>query len=126
MTDFSQALRDLSEPAPRGDRIKAAIQRAARLAGLSYWRAFDIWYGKARRVELEEAEKIQTALRRKIEEATRNELHDLRTRLMRLESLLVQTDPDFHRPTVDQVRDQMRGLGGMDRALAPAAKGRGR
>lgn len=34
--------------APRiGDRTKTQIQRAARAVGLTYWQAFDIWYGKA-------------------------------------------------------------------------------
>ena len=51
MTDPAAALRELSEPWSRGDRVKAAIQRAARRADLAYWRAFNIWYGKARRIE---------------------------------------------------------------------------
>lgn len=34
--------------APRiGDRTKTQIQRAARAVGLTYWQAFDLWYGKA-------------------------------------------------------------------------------
>jgi hypothetical protein len=97
LTDVSAYLRELSEPWERGDKIKAAIARAARAAGLSYWRAFDIWYGKARRIEPAEADRIQAALQRKSEQRARNEFHELRTRLLRLEALLVQTD--FHRPT---------------------------
>jgi hypothetical protein len=118
MTDVSASLRELSEPWERGDKIKAAIARAARAAGLSYWRAFDIWYGKARRIEPAEAARIEAALRHKSEERDRNELHELRTRLLRLESRLIQTDPDFHRETIDQVRKQSGQLGGMDRTLA--------
>lgn len=30
-----------------GDRAKRQIERAARAAGLGYWQAFDLWYGKA-------------------------------------------------------------------------------
>jgi hypothetical protein len=112
------ALRELADPRPGGDRVKAAIDRAAKRAGLSYWRAFDIWYGKARRVEEFERDAISEALNKKREEAARNEFHELKTRLLRLESILVQTDPDFHRPTVDGVREQMRGLGGGNRTLA--------
>ena len=88
MTDLSAALRELSEPSPSGDRIKAAIDRAARRAGLSYWRAFDIWYGKARRVEPDECVRINEALEKRREEAARHELHDLKTRIARLEALL--------------------------------------
>src|SRR5947209_14578977 len=40
-----------------------AIDRAARAAGLSYWRAFDIWYGKARRIDAHEAAQINEAIR---------------------------------------------------------------
>jgi hypothetical protein len=118
MTDLSASLRALSEPWERGDKIKAAIARSARAADLTYWRAFDIWYGKARRIEPDEAARIQAALQRKSEEHARNELHELRTRLFRLEALLVQTDPDFHRPTIDQTRKAVRDMGRDDRPLA--------
>ena len=97
MTDAAAALRELSEPWSRGDRVKAAIDRAARRSGLSYWRAFDIWYGKARRIEQVERTRIAEALEHKRNEATRNELHELRLRLVRLEAILARSDPDFHR-----------------------------
>jgi hypothetical protein len=116
--DPAAALRELAEPWSRGDRIKVAIDRAARRAGLSYWRAFDIWYGKARRIEPSEIDAIEHALLKRRKEVTRNELHDLRTRLARLEALLVQTDEEFHRPELDRLRSPDGGLGGMDRALA--------
>jgi hypothetical protein len=124
LTDVSASLRELSEPWQRGDKIKAAIARAARAAGLSYWRAFDIWYGKARRIEPAEAARIAAALQRKSDEHARNELHELRTRLLRLESLLIQTDPDFHRETIDQVRKQRGQVGGVDRSLVKANRTR--
>lgn len=97
MTDLAAALRELSEPWERGDRIKAAIGRAARLSGLSYWRAFDIWYGKARRVEADEQQRIAEALTKRREEAARHELHDLRIRITRLEALLSRAHQDTHR-----------------------------
>lgn len=94
---IADALRELSEPRAPGDRVKAAIARAARLSALSYWRAFDIWYRKARRIDAHEAAQINEALRIKREKAAINEYQDLRTRLAKLESLLVQKHPDFHR-----------------------------
>lgn len=115
--NIQKALKELAEPRPGGDRTKQAIDRAARRAGLSYWRTFDLWYGKARRIEPFEIDAITDALQRKRKEATRNELHELRTRLARLESLLAQTDPDFHRPTIDRLRESAGGFGGMDRSL---------
>ncbi len=109
MVDCVKALQELAEPSARGDRVKAAIERAARLSGLSYWRTFDLWYGKARRVEEFEIKAINNALVKKRAEGTRNELQELRIRLARLESLLAQTDEDFHRETLTQVRTQLRG-----------------
>ncbi len=95
---LADALKELAGEGTRGDRTKAAVGRAARLCGLSYWRTFNLWYGKAHRVEESERASIAAALDRKRQEAARNELHELRTRLLRLEALLAQTDQDFHRP----------------------------
>ena len=120
--DVRAALHELAEPWSRGDRVKAAIDRAARAAGLSYWRAFDIWYGKARRIEPAEIARIQAALQRKNEERNRNELHEIRLRVARLEALFVQKDPEFHRPAADQgsrpIRPLGRAAGVPDRPLA--------
>lgn len=107
--EVAAALHDLADPRPRGDRIKSAIERAAKRAGLSYWRTFDLWYGKARRIEQFECDAITDALKAKRDQETRNELHDLRLRLARLETILVQTDPDFHRPTLDALGSPLRG-----------------
>lgn len=113
--DYAAGLRELSEPWGRDDKIKAAIQRAAKAAGLSYWRAFDIWYGKARRIEADEAQRIADALQKKSEGEARNEFYDLRSRLLRLESILVSTDPDFHRQDIDLARAHLRQVGGTSR-----------
>jgi hypothetical protein len=86
--DAAEMLRELSEPAPRGDKVKRAIDRAARAAGFSYWRAFDLWYRKARRVEDFEISQLNEALRLKRERTAANELHDLKTRIARLEAAL--------------------------------------
>lgn len=97
----SAALRELSEPWTPGDRVKAAIQRAARLSGLSYWRCFDLWYDKARRIDASEMTAIADAVAKKREREARNEFQELRTRLAKLEARLAQVDEDFHRPTID-------------------------
>lgn len=99
-SEFSAALKELSMPWPDGDKLKRKIDRAARAAGLHYWRAFDIWYGKARRIDAHEAEQINEALRLKREKAVANEYHELKARLAKLESaLLVQGNPNVHRET---------------------------
>jgi len=108
MSDIATALKELAEPWAPGDRIKVAIDRAARRAGLAYWRAFDIWYAKARRVEQHEIDAIADAVAKKRKEDARRELHDLRTRITRLESALALSDPDFHRPSLDALGASLR------------------
>jgi hypothetical protein len=103
-----EKLKQLSEPRLAGEPKKSAIARAAKLAKLSYWRAWDIYYGKARQVEHYEIERIEAALDRKIRLEACNELSQLRLRLARLETLLVQTDADFHSPTTDFIGQQLR------------------
>jgi hypothetical protein len=90
-------LKALAEPLSSGERIKTAIDRAARLAGLSYTRAWDIWYGKARRIEDAEAEAIAYALKQKNIEDACNELAQIRLRIARLESILVLSNEEFAR-----------------------------
>ena len=106
--DASAALRELAQPWAGGEKVKIAINRAARQAGLSYWRAFDIWYGKARRVEQSEIEAINEALAKKRREDARNELQQIWTRLIQLEARMAQTDPDFDRELFVPLRQAVR------------------
>lgn len=108
MTTYSQALRELSEPRPVGDLVKRAIERAARITGLQYWRAFDIWYSKARRIDAEEAERIADALQKKREDEARNEIHDLRTRLLKMESRIAAEAANRTSPSLGGVRPRLR------------------
>lgn len=108
MTTYSQALRELAEPRPSGDLVKRAIDRAARAVGLDYWRAFDIWYGKARRIDAHEAERIADALQMKREEDARNDLQDLRTRLLKVESRIAAETANSNRPRPVLTRAQLR------------------
>lgn len=97
----------LQELGGRG-RVKVAVDRAAKLAGLSYWRAYDIWYGKARRIEDFEIEKITKALGGLKQRAARNELRELKDRLARLEARLAEGDTDFYRQDVDGLGETLR------------------
>jgi hypothetical protein len=121
MSEYADALRELSEPWPSGDRVKTAIARAAHLSGLSYWRAFDVWYRKARRIEQFEQDQITEALRIKRERNAANELHDLKIRIARLEASLTAGNADRHRADVDASRRALRGVGGVG---GPLAQGR--
>src|SRR6478752_2315465 len=61
LVEAAIGLRRLAEPIPAGDRVKAQIDRAAKAARLSFTRASDLWYGKARRVDPVELEAIRNA-----------------------------------------------------------------
>lgn len=69
----------LISPPMEGANIKARIARAARLTGLSYWRTWDLWYGKARRIDAHEADVIRTARRRRAESSRVDELTSIAT-----------------------------------------------
>jgi hypothetical protein len=58
----SRALQKLAEPVERNEHLRVIVQRAASLAGLSYWRTFDLWYAKARQLEEQERVSILAAL----------------------------------------------------------------
>lgn len=118
MSDPAKWLRELSEPWAGGEKVKTAIARAAKLSGLGYWRAFDIWYAKARQIETYEIEAIAEAIRAKNEKDGRNELRELKARLTRLESLLAAGDAHFHSPSIDHARELARQLSGQGRSMA--------
>ena len=118
MSDAAVMLRELSLPWASGERMKSVLDRTSRLARLTYWRTYDIWYGKARRIEPHEIEQIAEALRIKTEKAARNEFHELKIRLARLEASLSARDPDFHSPDIDHLRSLDRQRGGKNRPMA--------
>jgi hypothetical protein len=105
--ETAQALRQLAEPSPVGDRIKCAIGRAARRAGLSYWRTYDLWYGKARRVDAIEVAKIKAARVGRSQGDAREYFEWART-LDALAERASRVDEEFARPYADAMRDLAR------------------
>lgn len=102
------SLREIAGARLAGDPVKQAIDRAARIAGLSYWRAYDIWYGKARRIEDFEERQILEALEKRRKLVARNEISDLRTRLAALEARLLSEDEEFHSENIGAIRNGLR------------------
>jgi hypothetical protein len=58
----SKSLKQIAAPIERDEPIRLIIERASARAGLSYWRTFDLWYQKARRLEIRERDAIQATL----------------------------------------------------------------
>lgn len=57
----SRQLRKLAGSRSADDSMRDLIERAAVKIGASYWRAFDLWYGKARQLLAHEKDSIITA-----------------------------------------------------------------
>jgi hypothetical protein len=111
VTDASNLLHELAAPQDRGETMKEILERTARAAKLAYWRTYDLWYEKARRVEPAEIDQIREALRIKNERAAANELNELKYRLAKLEAYFSSGDADFHRPSIDFARETVRRAG---------------
>jgi len=77
---------------------------------LSEGREREIWEGKARRIDAEEAAVLRRA---QIEEAKR-EQQELRQRLVRLDAALAVVDEEFHGETRTFLRSQVGGFRGVD------------
>lgn len=83
-TEMSSGLRRLAEPVRAGESVKALIGKAARRAGLSYGRAFECWYGRAK-VRAEEMDRVRALIQAKEQETINAEIVELRARLAALE-----------------------------------------
>lgn len=93
-SEAAEGLRRLASPRPENDRVKTAIARAARRAGLSYWRAFDLWYGKARRIDAAELRAIRDAELSKAKES-KNDLIALAEDFTALAQRASRLDPEM-------------------------------
>lgn len=96
MSDVSALLKELAGAGARGDKIKAAIDRAANASGLSYWRTFDLWYAKAKASDAERDAILSALVEQKIADE-RNALHELKLAQLRMESRLNQMEEALRR-----------------------------
>lgn len=108
--DIAKALKALSEPHLRDEKMITIIERSAQMAGLSYSRAYEIIYGRARRIEPAEIARISDALDRKNQRDARHELRELQIRIAKLETYFVQTDEAFHRSDLAAISEILRSL----------------
>lgn len=123
MKNLCDQLKQIAEPINRGEKINEVIGRVAKrvkVVGLngdpqsmSFSRVYEIWYGRAKRIDQREIDAIEAAKDKRLREIARNELHDIKSRLALLESRLAQTDADFHRETIDALGSLSSGLGGL-------------
>lgn len=120
--EMQSGLRRLAEPIPAGDSVKQQIVRAARAAGLGYWRASDIWYGKARRIDAHELEAVRVARLRKTEEKN-HELSAIAADFEALAERIALLAAGVDRSEADRARvlaGRIRGLAASDGLTAGA------
>ena len=102
MNDLAPLLKRLSSTINQEEKIDVVIGRAARRAGLSYSRAFNIWYGKARRIEPHERAAILAAIAEQTITDEKNEHHEIAIRLARAEARLSQLETALNRAVADR------------------------
>ena len=113
--EASEGLRALGRASGPSDPVKAQIARAARQAGLPYWRAFDLWYRKARRVQAAEIEAIRAARAVRAQERSdelaglASDFEALAERVSRLAARSGGADADALRALARRSRDLAEG-----------------
>ncbi len=118
-------LRRIAEPRPVGDRVKAAIYRAAKRVGRPTQRVEHLWYGEARLVKAEEMDAIRRVDEARLakEQSAREQAAELGALFSGIAERLRTIDPDFHRDDVATFLDAARLLGAPHRPLADEAQG---
>lgn len=117
-------MQQIAEPRPVGDKVKAAITRAAKAVNhflsdedrLSYGRAEDIWRREARRIDAGEMDAIRAAHERR-NRTFREELREASALADRLERLAAVAIPIPDHPATAEIRGEARQAQRTARAL---------
>ncbi len=104
-------LREIGKKVLPGEKGEHVIGRVASEVGLKYSRAFELWYGRVRRIEPFEREQIREALARLELRWLENELHNWRIALARMETKAASLRADLDRPRFDLLGHEVRGRG---------------
>lgn len=112
--EASFLIRQLAEPIPPGDSVKAGLSRAyRRLEGWTFNRVRDVWHADHRiRISAEELAHLRNVAKAKAEDADRDEFSELRTRISILEHRLATIDPDFHSEAIEAISQASSHNGG--------------
>lgn len=111
VAQMKDELRSLGEKVLPGAKGEAVIGRVASLVGLEYSRTFELWYGRARRVEPYELQQLREAQAKLELRWLENELHNWRIALARMETKAAALRADLDRPRFDLLGHEVRGRG---------------
>lgn len=115
--EASDLIRQLAEPCPAGDSVKAAINRALRRVSphlpwpMKASRAEDIWRREARAIRAEEMDALRAAKAAREKAEFAHEAAAVETRLARIEAALFAADPEFHSDAIAALRRASRPFG---------------
>lgn len=114
LDEAASLLRQVAGNRRADESMKGVLRRVQRK--LKNWknsRVKAIWYRDKRvRLRAEELDELKSLAKQKVEQkAATDELVELRSIVGRLINIMEATDPSFHGPTLDAVRDQYRKLG---------------
>jgi hypothetical protein len=113
IVEASILIRQVAEPRPVGDSVKAAIVRASRRLGFGFSRTKTIWYGEAFRINAEEMDVLRKAAKRRhVEQIARAEASVVLDRMVALRAAMATADADFHKPLLDALDESIRAMGG--------------
>lgn len=100
--EASRLIQSLVGEVKPGTKVKTLIHRAAHILGWSDSRAFDVWYGKARRIDAEEMDALRQAAQLKgRDDAGRSEHKELLEHIREIKERLVQIEQELGRAQAD-------------------------
>lgn len=104
--EASILVRQIAEPRPVGDSVKAAMGRAHRaLRGWTFNRVRDVWHADHRiKISADEMAQLRAAVHAAKEESRDPEIAELRARIAYTEERLQRIDPSFFAPTLKAIR----------------------
>jgi hypothetical protein len=102
--DAAAKLRELAKPKPESEKAVDTISRVAALVGMSHSRAYEIWYGRARRIEPDELARINDAIALKDRREIFHDIQALRAALDRIEARISAADPELDRADLHLAR----------------------
>lgn len=114
MCEAATLVRAAAEPAQIGEKVDQQIQRSARRLGWLTSRVREIWYGRARRIDAHEMERLREVAARhsRNAELLKAEYDRAFDCMALLAARLTVIDPDFHSPEIGALRDIPGGATG--------------
>lgn len=104
VVEASELVQRVAGPGDVGDKVKAAIRRAAHRLGFGYSRTKDIWYRNARRIDAFEIDRLR-------ERAAEVEAKQAIAGVLVVRQRLAAAGPERNRKAIDLLDGALREMG---------------